>query len=48
MKVLRVEQRLLTDASLVKDSTKTISSNDQVLSRERGSFWDEDDDDYEE
>ena len=46
MTVVRLVQHLLTDTSMIKDGSTTISDNNQVLSRRRGSSWD--DDDYDE
>ena len=41
--VVKVEQQLLQATSLTKSGQSTISSNDQVLSRQRGSSWDDED-----
>ena len=41
MIVLTIGQNLLQSASLGKDGQTTISNNNQVLSRERNSFWDD-------
>ena len=44
--VLQISQQLMQNASLTKDSSTIISNNKDVLSRRRGSSWD--DDDYDE
>lgn len=41
--VVKVEQQLLQSTSLTKSDQTTINSNNQVLSRQSSSSWDDED-----
>ena len=42
--IIRVETQQMIAESMTVDGSKTISGSNQILSRERGNVWDDDED----